>query len=130
MGRERSELIDLLSLLQDWRSNSNGCDKVKWNLASDGRFSVQQLKALIKEKIEVTENGVVKTRWSKAIPTKIAVLIWRARCGRLPSREMLDKMGIELNSTLCPRCSSEVETVNHAIVTCEEVNKIWKAVAS
>ena len=49
--------------------------------------------------------------------------------GRIPTREVLDKMGIELNSTLCPRCSEAVESVDHALFKCTKVHNIWVAVA-
>lgn len=57
------------------------------------------------------------------------ILAWRVRLGRIPCRAVLDKMGLDLDSTLCPRCLKEVETVNHALFRCEEVYKIWQAVA-
>lgn len=63
------------------------------------------------------------------IPKKIAILIWRVKLGRIPCREVLDKMGIDLNSLLCPICLKEVETASHALVQCEEASKIWQAVA-
>lgn len=49
--------------------------------------------------------------------------------GRIPCRAVLDKMGLDINSTLCPRSEKEVESVEHALVQCEEVNKMWQEVA-
>ena len=56
-------------------------------------------------------------------------MIWRVRLGRLPVRDTLDKMGIDLHSVLCPRCAKEVESLNHALFLCDEVNKLWREVA-
>ncbi|KAJ9547212.1 LOW QUALITY PROTEIN: hypothetical protein OSB04_019755 [Centaurea solstitialis] len=109
-GREAGELNDLLTLLQVWRPNASVCDKVRWNLAADGTFSVKSLKDLIKEKLEQSVDSTVKTIWSKLVPKKIAIHAWRVRNGRIPTRDVLDKMGIDLHSTLCPLCSEVVET--------------------
>ena len=49
--------------------------------------------------------------------------------GRIPTREALDKLGIDLHSLLCPRCEKEVESINHAFFWCDEVNKIWQEAA-
>ena len=42
---------------------------------------------------------------------------------------MLHKMGIDLDSILCPRCSSEVESMDHALYGCVELRRLWNAVA-
>ena len=100
--RELGELNDLLNLLEVWKPNTNGCGKAKWFLFSDGNFSVKQLKAMIEDKLEATTGRGLATRWSKIIPKKIAILIWRARIRRFPTQEVLHKMGIDLDSILCP----------------------------
>ncbi|KAJ9551544.1 hypothetical protein OSB04_015589 [Centaurea solstitialis] len=116
-GRELGEFNELLLILQDWRPSSNGSDKIKWNLSIDGSFSVKYLKELIKEKTKLIQDSTVKTRWSRLVPKKIAIHTWRVRSGRIPTREELDKRGIELNSLLCPRCSEGA------------VKNIWVAIA-
>ena len=37
----------------------------------------------------------------------------------------LDKIGVDIDTLLCPRCRREVETVDHALVTCGLVKKLW-----
>ncbi|KAJ9566895.1 hypothetical protein OSB04_002861 [Centaurea solstitialis] len=128
-GREVGELNNLIMLLQDWRPSDIACDKIKWNLFVDGNFSVKTLKDLFREKSEILEDGMVKTRWSKLVPRKIAVHTWRVRSGRIPTREVLDKMGIELNSLLCTGCSEAIETADHALFSCKAVKNIWTAAA-
>ena len=45
--------------------------------------------------------------------------------GRLPTRVVLDKIGVDVDSLLCPRCGRELETVDHALVSCVVVKKLW-----
>ena len=56
------------------------------------------------------------------------MLVWRAKVGRLPCHGVLDKMGMDLNTKLRPRCESAVESMDHALVSCHEVNNLWKDV--
>ena len=128
-GREEGELNDLVSLLQGWRPKVNSADKPKWWLRIDGEFSMRGLKTLIEERIVTDEESVPETSWSKLLPKKIAILIWRVKLGRIPCRETLDRMGIDIHSTLCPRYSKEVETIDHAFFQCEEVSRMWRGVA-
>ncbi|KAJ9566347.1 hypothetical protein OSB04_002313 [Centaurea solstitialis] len=94
----------------------------------DSGFSVKVLRTVLDEKRsgmrEVGSRGD-PTSWVKAIPSKINVFYWRANLARLPCRESLDKCGIDLDSTLCLRCNREVETVSHALFSCEKVNALW-----
>ncbi|XP_071738700.1 uncharacterized protein [Rutidosis leptorrhynchoides] len=59
---------------------------------------------------------------------KVEVFVWRARRNRLPVLSELDKRGIDLHSVLCPLCDDEVETVNHALLSCKKVREIWEKV--
>ena len=38
-------------------------------------------------------------------------------------------MGIKLDSTLCPRCSEAIESVDHALFSCMTVHNVWNVVA-
>ena len=71
----------------------------------------------------------METEWTEDVPKKVAIMIWRVKLGRIPTREVLDKMGINMNSVICPRCSRETESINHALFRCEEVIKMWQRVA-
>ena len=116
-------------MLQDWRPKANVPDRTKWWLGIDGEFSLGGMKTIIKDKIAAAEEVGLETTWSKLIPKKVAILVWRVKLGRVPCRAILDKMGLDLHSTLCPRCSKEVESIDHAFFHCEEVSRIWRGVA-
>lgn len=60
------------------------------------------------------------------VPKFFGIFMWRIRQGRIPCRAVLDKMGMDIPSVLCPRCEKEVETIDHALVKCQEGHKIWK----
>ncbi|XP_071714931.1 uncharacterized protein [Rutidosis leptorrhynchoides] len=68
--------------------------------------------------------------WSRAVTgrTKVGVLVWRARRGRLAVLFELDKRVVDLNSILCPLCDDAVETVSHALFACKLVREIWDKV--
>ncbi|XP_071729184.1 uncharacterized protein [Rutidosis leptorrhynchoides] len=59
---------------------------------------------------------------------KIAIFIWRAKLGTLPTRTELDKRGIDLDSTLCPLCQTHEESAAHILITCPLVAQIWQLV--
>ena len=40
---------------------------------------------------------------------------------------VLDNLGIDLDSVLCPRCGYERETTDNALVGCPDVREVWKA---
>ena len=102
-------------------------DKLVWRLDHQGVFSVNSLRNLIvghRVRRKGDGSSVTPIKWIKSIPKKISIFIWRVMIDRLPSRSYLDKIGIDLDSSLCPRCESEMESVNHALFSCEKVKFI------
>ena len=69
-----------------------------------------------------------QTTWLNVVPKKVCIFVWRARLGRLSVRSELDKRGIDLDSIICPRCESEEETIDHALVKCNKVETLWSQV--
>lgn len=43
----------------------------------------------------------------------------------MPTRENLDKRGIDLDSIRCPLCDDDVETEDHLFVSCKLSADIW-----
>ena len=131
-GRELRELEKLRRLLEGFVPSSGGRDRVAWKSDPQGRFSVKVLRELIGERSEGGTSGGRDlgegTIWLSGLPNKLNVFLWRAKRGRLPTREALDKLGIELDTTLCPRCGKEVETVNHALFACDKLRNLWRLV--
>ena len=59
---------------------------------------------------------------------KVRIFAWRAKLGRIPTRTVLDRMRMDLESVLYLRCGNEVETVHHALVQFSEVSVMWNKV--
>ena len=92
-----------------------GVDRVYWRFDPQDGFTDKALRGLIEEKDNLGGGNGATTIWLKSIPKKICIFLWRAKLGRLPSRSVLDKMRVDLDSTICPRCEREMETIEHAL---------------
>ena len=103
-------------------------DSWRWVLASDGVFSVKHIRELIDERILRSPAYVEETSWCKLVPRKVNVFIWRLKCGRIPVRSLLDHIGIDLHSTLCPYCENAVETIDHIMITCSFACGVWSKI--
>ncbi|KAJ9541956.1 hypothetical protein OSB04_028462 [Centaurea solstitialis] len=76
---------------------------------------------MIKDKMARIRGDGAATAWSNDIPMKISIMIWRLRLGKIHTREVLDNLGIDINSILFSRYSREIESLNHALWRCDEV---------
>ncbi|KAJ9559670.1 hypothetical protein OSB04_004830 [Centaurea solstitialis] len=124
-GREIGELGSLVHLLGNWEPERDKLDYWEWKLDVEKGYSVKVCRDRFAECRGVSTPSGVKTLWSKLLPKKVNVHMWRARLGRLPSREALDEKGIDVDSLLCPRCGEVVESLDHALVNCREVKNFW-----
>lgn len=102
-----NNLIDLLS------SVSLGTHMDKWLWAYDPSclFSVKSTGRLID--VGCLPQGGTKTRWNKFSLTTINIFIWWVMLDRLPVRSKLSERGMDLDSTLCPICQDNLETVSY-----------------
>ncbi|GJX16952.1 RNA-directed DNA polymerase, eukaryota, reverse transcriptase zinc-binding domain protein [Tanacetum coccineum] len=71
----------------------------------------------------------MSTRWSRFIPIKVNVLVWRLCLDKLPTLMNLDKKGIDVPSLLCPVCSDQVETADHLFFSCGMAQDLWGLLA-
>ncbi|XP_071741242.1 uncharacterized protein [Rutidosis leptorrhynchoides] len=124
-GRTEAELHSMQELLASFDFKNNKSDNWKWAFESSGLFSVRKLTSLIDIHLlgqYVSQPGTVR---NNLVPKKVEVFIWRALKKRLPVKIELDKRGIDLHSVRCPLCDDDLETVEHALYTCKEVEEIW-----
>ena len=103
-------------------------DIAEWSLDDSRIFSIKKLKEIIEDRRDGSIGSMVETKWLNYIPKKICVFIWKANKGRIPCRSVLDQMGIDLDSMLCPQCGDSIESVEHALALCPEVKKLWTAI--
>nr|GEW86843.1 phytanoyl-CoA dioxygenase [Tanacetum cinerariifolium] len=100
----------------------------RWQISEDGKFSIKDLRDLIDEKTLGSTGRQFVTPWCKSIPKKVCVFIWRLYHGRFPVRTILDDIGIDLHTLLCPSCNGVVESLDHCYVLCPKVQSLWKRV--
>ncbi|XP_071694711.1 uncharacterized protein [Rutidosis leptorrhynchoides] len=100
-------------------------DSWKWNLSSNGRFTVKKLSNLIDEKIFEAFYSGDETIRNPIVPKKIEIFAWRALKKRLPVRIEFDKSGIDLHSVRCPLCDDDLESVDHILIFCKHAQEVW-----
>ena len=76
-GRELGELEELSNCLVGKNLVRGKSDHPKWWLNEVGEFSVYNLKKLVDERIHATDEGVEETWWSRVVPKKISIFVWR-----------------------------------------------------
>ncbi|XP_026420608.1 uncharacterized protein LOC113316671 [Papaver somniferum] len=62
---------------------------------------------------------------SKFVPSKVLFLFWASLHESIPTRHMLQRRGVDIQSNLCLFCNTEVETMDHLFIRCGEVLKLW-----
>ncbi|XP_071715076.1 uncharacterized protein [Rutidosis leptorrhynchoides] len=124
-GRTLDEFDSLCNLLQNFTYNKNKCDSWKWNLSSNGRFTVKRLSLVIEEQLLANQTKMDETIRYGLVPKKIELFTWRALKKRLPVRLELDKHGIDLHSVRCPLCDDGLESVDHTLFSCKIAQEVW-----
>ncbi|KAL4587902.1 hypothetical protein LXL04_000778 [Taraxacum kok-saghyz] len=116
---EESRMIEIISALR-----LNLCND-SWILpaAPNESFST----TWIRDRIETLRcaGQISLNIWQKEVPKKVNILMWRIINKRIPVREELSKMGIDIPSTLCPFCENEVESISHLLFECNWSGWLW-----
>ncbi|GJW84873.1 hypothetical protein Tco_0158018 [Tanacetum coccineum] len=86
-GAESSQFHDLMEAVRQVTLSSSN-DKWKWDLDTSG-FSVSSTRSYIDEHNLLGSS--MSTRWSRFIPIKVNVLVWRLCLDKLPTLMNLDK---------------------------------------
>ncbi|GJR77459.1 RNA-directed DNA polymerase, eukaryota, reverse transcriptase zinc-binding domain protein [Tanacetum coccineum] len=103
-------------------------DKCKWRLNDGGSFTVKGLRDMVDSKILEASGIIFETSWCKFIPKKVCIFVWRLYHRRIPIRVVLDNVGIDLHSVLCPCCEESIESLDHCFVLYPKVKPIWDRV--
>lgn len=99
-----------------------------WKASSSGEFSVrsiyQGLLASASPQLRVS-----KLVWLSYVPPKVQFFTWLAWRGKVKTSVFLYRIGVLPSnvSTLCVFCKSENESVNHVLVSCPFVWRVWSA---
>ncbi|GJS47171.1 RNA-directed DNA polymerase, eukaryota, reverse transcriptase zinc-binding domain protein [Tanacetum coccineum] len=120
-GVEQEQFIALINQVQSVSLVPCGDIRV-WSLEGSGEFSIASVRKLIDDKIlpEVSS----KTRWVKAIPSKVNVHAWKVRLDYLPMRFNISRRGMVINSISCPICDNGVELTSHLLFSYQIVKDI------
>ncbi|GJU60508.1 reverse transcriptase domain, reverse transcriptase zinc-binding domain protein, partial [Tanacetum coccineum] len=115
-GRACGDVGELTGILQNVILTLNCKDSWRWNLTQDedGNFKVKDLAFMVDDVCLSVGNT-----------TQVNVFVWRVLHGRILVCVKLDKIGIDLDSLLCPCCDDSVESCDHSLVTCN-VAKSWE----
>ena len=120
-GRAVTDMHNLSHLVQDIQLKKDTKDKCKWRLDEGGTFTVKGLRDMVDSKILDTTGSTFETSWCKLTPKKVCIFVWRLYHRRIPVRVVLDNMGIDLHSVLCPCCDESIESLDHCFVLCPKV---------
>nr|GEW18094.1 reverse transcriptase domain-containing protein [Tanacetum cinerariifolium] len=95
---------------------SSFSDRWSWTLNGHGDFSVKSAREEIDKHLLVTSSS--STRWSKLLPIKLNVFVWRMFLDKISTRINLSNTGLDVPCVLCLNCDNEVESHNHLFFGC------------
>ena len=122
-----SEMQDVMFVLSQV-SFSGGLDLWRWDLDSNGSFSVAAVKEWLRKDRYV--QPVQLMRWEAWVPLKVNILTWRIELDRVPTRLALVRSNVSIADIRCPLCDTEEESIKHLFVDCGFVFKVWSKVWS
>ena len=93
-GVEVSQMSALREIL-DTITISDQRDRWVWSQDGSGEFTVASARKYIDSKTLVVVHS--STRWNKFVPIKINIFTWWLSLNKLPTRDNLDKRGIDSN---------------------------------
>ncbi|XP_071697302.1 uncharacterized protein [Rutidosis leptorrhynchoides] len=107
-------------------------DRLIWSASSEGDYSVADAVRILVQTIFVDPPTWPKVIWGNNVPSKVMVFHRLAIRNSHPVYDVLTKRHILPSSqfNLCIWCLEEVETVNHLLLHCKWVFKIWSALFS
>ncbi|XP_021994946.1 uncharacterized protein LOC110891548 [Helianthus annuus] len=77
-----------------------------------------------------SSNESFEFSWSKWVPNKCNIFMWRAFIDRLPTKMSLLRRNILVDNQACVWCESSDETVEHILTGCGISTGVWNAITS
>ncbi|KAJ9560212.1 hypothetical protein OSB04_005372 [Centaurea solstitialis] len=93
-----------------------------WELDPSNEYTVKSMRKLIDGVMLPTAD--TKTEWIRWVPNNCNIFLWRTLYNRLPTRDNLQKRGVEISSVDCPICHTELECLNHLMLSCSTAKTI------
>lgn len=111
-GREAGELLEFSNMLNSVSLVTDRKDGWPWSWNTDGSFSMKVLSSLLNA--VQADHSAINTLWSKLVPKKVNLFMWRTRRNFIPTRVQLSLRGSSLQS-----CSLiGMEDCGHALLSC------------
>ncbi|PWA52848.1 reverse transcriptase domain, Reverse transcriptase zinc-binding domain protein [Artemisia annua] len=114
LGSRNEEALENLLTEIAHVSVNRSPDSWKWSIAHDDMFSVLDTRIHVDNAILPSLSPSI--RWSKILPRKVNIFIWRLILDRLPNRLNLSSRGLEISSISCPLCNAAVESIDRTFL--------------
>ncbi|KAF5807493.1 putative reverse transcriptase zinc-binding domain-containing protein [Helianthus annuus] len=114
--RDLTAMLDNVSL-------SNSRDRWEWIGGDSVDFSVKAVKEFLKSEEDYSSHFVFK--WSKWVPKKCNILLWRAEMGMIATVDALVKRNFYNGSDLCSLCEDDAESAKHIFYSCSVALSLW-----
>nr|XP_043636129.1 uncharacterized protein LOC122607256 [Erigeron canadensis] len=124
---EMTEWQELGTLLNGLKLTES-IDRWIWQGKNDSQFTVKAVKDFILSSRDYSNRYVL--RWSKWIPLKVNIFMWRVGMNRIPTLEALKDRNCVFGDGLCVLCGEYEESVDHLFCGCELANLIWTFISS
>ncbi|GJV77025.1 RNA-directed DNA polymerase, eukaryota, reverse transcriptase zinc-binding domain protein [Tanacetum coccineum] len=121
-SRNEATLEDLVSELGQVQLLDKP-DAWTWILDNDDVFTVHATRVHLDSCL--LPSCSPSTRWSKTLPRKVNIFVWRLSLDRLPTRLNLSLRGLDIPSIMCPMCNNAVESVDHVFFGCDLSSNVW-----
>lgn len=119
--RSSREVTMIQQLVDNLPSNIISQDDDRWVWCLDGKseFSIAQIRHCFDHHSLPISN--MKTKWSKLVPKKVNLFVWRLRRDALPTTINLFARGIDITSVRCMNCDNGTELFDHVFQQCKLV---------
>ncbi|KAL9997683.1 putative reverse transcriptase zinc-binding domain-containing protein [Helianthus debilis subsp. tardiflorus] len=103
-------------------------DKWEWSDGKNVGFTVSSAKKWMAGLTMEDDSLVFK--WSKWLPIKCNIFMWRASLDRLPTRVALARRGIQVANSLCAWCDCIEESLEHILTGCVISVGMWNGLSN
>lgn len=117
--------LQFIEFFQANQNGQNGSRAITWSLDRLNGYTVASYSKYFDDSTLPTSN--VKWDWNNLVPRKVNILAWRVAHGKLPTKENLGKIGLEVELS-CKICGEGPEDVDHVFVKCPLAMEVWREV--